>query len=325
MHARIATELEVIVCTYRQIQHQHIAMADKKLKSVSIKRGKDSPVTMCRGAAAAGDGKCYFMTLDDVHSDTNIHVYDSVKDDWFAARQGLYKNASLAVIDGQITTIGGDVSFGKCSNALHTLSNRRWTEKYPPMIVDPALDINNSKSCMSVVQSGNLVIVIGGTNSSTGSQKRVDILNTETSVWTDVHDVPYSVSRGSATIAGDELYVECNGHVYQCFLDELQDDSKPAGSVWTTVPPTPSGSHHPTLGSLCGQAVSFGGNDSRTISAYDPDKQSWYDIGKMAIGRTRPLVAQLTPDTVVVAGGSSGKCGCGNDVVVTEIITGVLQ
>ena len=300
-------------------------MADKKLKSVTIKRGKDSPVKMCRGAAAAGDGKCYFISRDETsYKDTNlnIHVYDSVNDDWFAARQSLYTNASLAVIDGMITTVGGDFAYNKYSNALHTLSNRRWVEKYPPMIVDTALGIDNSKSGMSVVQSGNLVIVIGGTGDS-GSQKRVDILNTETSVWTGVHDLPYSVSGGTATIAGDEIYVSYNGHVYQCFLDELQDDSKPAGSVWTTAADTPN-NWHPTLGSLCGQAVCIGGNDSRIISAYDPDKQAWYEIGKMAIGRTRPLVAQLTPDTVVVAGGSSGKCGCGNDVVVTEIITGVL-
>ena len=30
-----------------------------QLKAVTIKRGKDAPVGMCRGSAAAADGKCY--------------------------------------------------------------------------------------------------------------------------------------------------------------------------------------------------------------------------------------------------------------------------
>ena len=289
-------------------------MADGSLlKSVSIKRGKDSPNTMCRGAAAAGDGKCYFVSRDD----TNIRVYDAEKDDWFSARQALAKNGSLAVINGQVTTICGEGT-----NLLQTLANRRWQTKYPAMIVDEALEIDNRKFDMAVTQTGNSVIVIGGKTNS-GSQKRVDILDTATSTWTGVHDLPTYFGMGSAAACGDEIYVEHNGSAYQCFLDELKDDSKPAGSVWTKIASTPL-DWYPTLGSLCGQAVAVGGKDSKSIYAYDPNKDSWYEIGKMAIGRTRPLVAQLSEDKIVVAGGSSGKLGCGNDVVVTEIIKGVV-
>lgn len=290
------------------------------LKSVTVKRGKDAPAEMCRGSATAADGKCYFMSLDD----TNIRVYDVGKDDWLSVRPSLYKNASLAVIDGLLTTVGGhapETSF-KPTNLLQSLSNRRWTEKFPPMTVDPALDVDNKKYCMSVVQTGSLVIVIGGENNS-GSQARVDILDTATSVWSGVHELPISITRGTATICGDELYVEKSGKVYQCFLDELKDDSKPAGSVWTSTANTPH-DWYTTLGSLCGQAVAIGGKDSRSINAYDPNKDCWYEIGKMALGRTKPLVAQLSEDKLVVVGGSSGKRGCANDVIITEIITGVL-
>ena len=292
------------------------------LKSVTIKRGKDTPAEMCRGSAAAADGKCYFMSLDD----TNIRVYDVEKDDWFSARPSLYKNASLAVIDGLLTTVGGhapETSY-KPTNALQTLANRRWTEKFPAMTVDPALGVDNKKYQMAVAQSGNSLIVIGGTNNG-GSQKRVDILDAATSVWSGVHELPGYCVRGSATICGDELYVseENSGEVYQCFLDELKDDSKPAGSVWTSVANVPN-DRYTTLGSLCGQPVAIGGRNSRSIYAFDPNKDCWYEIGKMALGRSRPLVAQLSQDKLVVVGGSSGKRGSANDVVITEIITGVV-
>ena len=152
------------------------------LKSVSIKRGKDAPAEMCRGSAAAADGKCYFLSLDD----TNIQVYDVEKDDWFSVHPSLYKNAGLAVINGLLTTIGGhppETSFKP--NVLQSLSNRRWTEKFPPMTVDPALDVDNKKYDMAVVHTGNSLIVIGGEKNG----KRVDILDTATSVWSGVHEL----------------------------------------------------------------------------------------------------------------------------------------
>ena len=193
----------------------------------------------------------------------------------------------------------------------------RWTEKFPPMIVDPAQSMDNKKCNVTVVQTGNLVIVIGGQNNS-GYQKRVDVLDTTTSVWSGVHQLPSYCFQGSAAICGDELYVENNnGTVYHCLLDDLMDDSKPAGSVWTSIAGTRAGCYS-TLGSIHGQLVAIGGKESRSIDAYNPEKDCWYEIGLMAIGRARPLIAQLSEDKLVVVGGSSGK---GDKVTLTEIIT----
>ena len=287
------------------------------LKSISIKRGKDAPAEMHRGSAATADGKCYFLSNDD----TKIRAYDVEKDDWFSVRPSLYKNAGLAVLDGLLTTVGGHAPEDKYkpTNVLQSQSNRRWTEKFPPMTVDPALDVDNRKYDMAVVQTGNSLIVIGGeSENSDSTMKRVDILDTTTSVWSDLHELPDASCcdwGASATICGDELYVQDRlGGVFQCFLDELKDDSKPAGSVWTNA--AKLSSYTPTLGSLCGQAVAIGGDDSRSILAYNPNKDCWYEIGKMAVGRTKPLVAQLSKDKLLVVGGSRGGA--------TEIITGIV-
>jgi hypothetical protein len=81
------------------------------------------------------------------------------------------------------------------------------------------------------------------------------MLDTTTSVWSPLHQLPGYCDRGaSAAICGDELYVQNkDGDVFQCFLDELKDDSKP-GSVWTKAAKVPYSNL--TLGSLCGQALS---------------------------------------------------------------------
>ena len=281
-----------------------------QLKSVSIKRGKNVPEQMLRGSAAAADGKCYFMSANE----TKIRVYDAEKDDWLALRPSLYKNVGLAVINGLVTTIGGqttDSVLPEPTNVLHSLSNRRWTEKFPNMTI---LQVENKKFGMAVVQTGNSVIVIGGMNHG----KRVDMLDTTTSVWSALHELPnYCHDGASAAICGDELYVlNKDGVVFQCFLDELKDDSRPTSSVWTK-PTKPPDSTYSTLSSLCGKVVTIGGWNSRSIQAYDPDKDSWQEIGKMAINRERPLVAQLSEDKLVVVGGDGGD-------VITEIITGVV-
>ena len=58
-----------------------------------------------------------------------------------------------------------------------------------------------------------------------------------------------------------------------------------------------------------GQLVAVGGNhgtsgsETPTINAYDAKIDSWYEIGKLASGRSQPLVVQLSEDTLVVVGG----------------------
>ncbi len=54
-----------------------------------------------------------------------------------------------------------------------------------------------------------------------------------------------------------------------------------------------------TCASLCGQLVAIGGeNDCPAINAYDSNKDRWYEIGKLAAGRS-----QISENTLVVVGG----------------------
>ena len=305
-----------------------VIMAEgQQLKAVTIKRGKNTPTAMHRGAAAAGDGKCYFMS-EDKH---DLWMYDVEKDDWFPLRQCPYKNTSLTVINGLLTSVGGQkgepsTAGYEFTNHLYSLSNRRWTEKFPAMKHDPALGVNLKKGKAAVVQSGSSMLVIAGRGEG-GFEQRIDVLDTKSSEWSEAPELPGGTQFPSAAVCGDELYVMNGGGwgkwVYQCFLDELIGDTKPISSVWSKKADAPY--DDATCASLCGQLVVIGGNrgtsgsEIPTINAYDANKDSWYEIGKLASGRSHLLVAQLSEDTVVVVGGK-GRVG----ELLTEIVTGVL-
>ena len=296
----------------------------QQLKSVTIKRGKDAPVGMMRGSAAFGDGKCYFVS----GKETDLHMYDLEKNDWSVLRNTPYRESSLAVVEGLLTAVGGQrgtlsSADHEYTNKLYSLSNRRWIEKFPEMKMDPALGINPKKDNPAVVQYGNSLLVIGGRNVECQPQSRVDVLDTKTLEWSDAPELPETASAPTAAICGDELYVikySWGGSVMQCFLDELLGQSKPAGSVWSTVAKPPH--EYSTCASLCGQLVAIGGNnDAAAIHAYDPNKNSWYQIGKLAMGREKSLVAQLSEDKLIVVGGERKNY---SRSVITEIITGVV-
>ena len=299
-----------------------IMVEEQQLRAVTIKRGKNAPIAMCRGAAAVGDGKCYFMS-EDKHE---LWMYDSAKNDWFSLRQSPYKNTSLAVINNLITAVGGqkgeygtpDYGF---SNHLYSFSNRRWAEKLPPLN-----GVNSKKSRAAVVQSESSLVVIAGVSEG-GVESRVDILDTKSSKWFEAPELPKGSPFPSAAVCGDELYVMngggWGGWVFQCLLDELIGDTKSTANVWSKKADAPF--QNATCASLYGQLVAVGGNretsgsETPTINAYDANKDTWYEIGKLASGRSQPLVAQLSEDTLMVVGGI-GQTG----ETVSEIVTGIL-
>ena len=145
-------------------------------------------------------------------------------------------------------------------------------------------------------------------------------LNAASSQWSEAPELP----KGLAAVCGDELYVidGWNKWVCQCFLDELIGDTKPISSVWSKKADTPC--EHPTYASHCGQLVAIGGvrtgsSETPIINAYNANHDSWYEIGKLASRCSRLLVAQLSENTVVVAGGKGRDGG-----LLTEIVTSVL-
>ncbi len=201
------------IVTVGTVQSPELAMAEGQLlKAVTIKRGKSAPVPMRRGAAAFGDGKCYFMT----EGEHDARMYDVEQDDWSVLRQCPYKETSLAVIDGMLTSVGGmkgehSTPEFEYTERLCSLSNRRWIKTFPPMPHDPDLHVNLKKRKAAVVQTGNSLIVIAGRGLSETFESRVDVLDTKSSMWSEAQQLPKGSPFPCAAVCGNELYVMNGG------------------------------------------------------------------------------------------------------------------
>lgn len=306
-----------------------MATEGRMLKSIKVKRAKDAPVPLIRGSSAVDteNGKCYFISEES----EDVRMYDVEKDDWTVLRKCPYHDPSLVVLDGLLTAVGGrkrdENNRDQFSNKLISLSNRRWIEKFPAMPVDPALGVDSRGMLPGVAKHGNTLLVLGSQNPASDPVKKSRMLDLETSEWTELCDLPDRLYNATTVICGDEVFSVGGSvwrRVFQCFFDELVDSSKSTGDVWNSIADLPY--VKATCTSLCGQLVAVGGwgeapNNKmvNTISAYDPNKDEWYTIGKLALPRTQPHVLRLSEDTLLVVGGHSPNGQC----ILAEVITGV--
>ena len=122
------------------------------------REGKRAPRGMIRWIDAVVDGNTVYAT----HGGTSkIYSYDSTSDSWSQLPNCVHPNGSLAIINGWLTSIGGNSEPGSDAiNELFSLrhtrggSDSRWTKKFPPM---------STKRRRSIAQcTGTTLIVAGG-------------------------------------------------------------------------------------------------------------------------------------------------------------------
>ena len=117
----------------------------------------------------------------------------------------------------------------------------------------------------------------------------------------------------SATICGDWLYVIGNDTKgYSCSLQEIllhcqpisQHSMSPA-STWRALPTLPQ--KDSTAATLCGELVVVGGGFGEPPVNYIHQivGHKWVEIGCLATGRRRCLVANESPKKIFIVGGIS--------------------
>ena len=196
---------------------------------------------------------------------------------------------------------------------LHTLRLERWVEKHPPM--------NTAHCSPAVVSTPEYLIVIGG-----GSHifqlcqpsewiSTVELYHLKTRSWHYMTSLPQPLTLPSATICGDQLnvigdYIEG----YTCSLLSLPHSGKPIASPlalsWKPLPPLPVS--QATAATLCGQLVIFRGGSSVNSIHQLVDGQ-WMEISSIGYSRLGCLVANRSPEEVVIVGG----CGVVNGLIQT--------
>ena len=212
-----------------------------------------------------------------------------------------YRNSGLAIIDSELTTVGGGNRAG-CTNKLFTLRQGKWVEVYPPM--------NTARYSPAVVSTsdGDYHIVIGGWGSDGVATATVELFQVKSRRWYKLTDLPQPLPVLSATICGDQLHVIGRDHEgYSCFLQSLPSNDRPITSPltlsWKPLPPQPM--KMSTAATLCGQLVLIGGwqGGSTVNSIHQLVEGQWVEIGYMTSGRWWCLAVSPSPDRILILGG----------------------
>ena len=280
----------------------------KELKvTLTWRDGYQLPFIINRGAAVMDGDVAYFVNWDG-----ETCSYNSTSNKWFELPKYPYRYGSLAIVNHQITGIGGCGNvFEKQTHTKKLLSLRlswilrsyNWSDVFPPM--------PTKRSCTTAITSKEHLIVAGGTTGIDLDENvnTVEVMDTKTLVWSTVASLPHPYKLESATICGDRLYmlggVDNKGKtksVLTCSLTELLQSS----SVWHRVADAPA--YHSTCAAVNGQLLAVGGCDENfkataAIHKYNPTTNSWYHISNMPTARYACLVAVLPTNEMMAVGG----------------------
>ena len=302
---------------------KHLDAAEKVDGRDNIKliwrEGRKAPFTSKRWCDAIVDGnRVYFV-------DGNHHIwtYDISDKGWSQLPDCPYSCPSLAILNNQLTTIGGAYPF---TNKLTSLTiEKKWTEIFPPM---PTKRYFVTAECTKTA-----LIVAGGYGENFGVLTTVEVLNIENRQWSTAVDLPESLQYHSATVCGDQLYMLGGEHgftpnktVYTCsvsallqtcrerlLLEErtsalsLSNSSSGGTGVWSKLADLPV--TESTCVTFCGQLLAVGGADSdkkptTAVYMYNPSTNSWNVISHMTTARLRLFAAVLPDNQLMVVGGA---------------------
>ena len=285
--------------------------------------GPPTPSESCGYSVAVSGDMVYCR---DCVSDTKVLMFNSGTEQWTVLPKCPKEYFSIAVVNGQLTAIGGKHS-ETATNTLLSLSQdkpdisqQKWLEQLPPMTY--------CRSSTAVTTTNTSLIVAGGQEPGV-KKTEVEVMDTQTLQWTTVASLPLPLSHAKATICGDRLYLGggfssggASKSVLECEVKELlQSQPQSLASriglsrrpqVWREVAPLPV-----TLSSLVtfqdhllavgGEVIIVGGvraaDYTSEVREYDSATNSWNVISQMRVQRCWPLAVVLPNNTLMVCGG----------------------
>ena len=300
-------------------QNPEASSRGKELASIKLKwrKGKRAPRRMYRLCDAVVDGNTVYVRDGGT---VKICSYDATTDSWSQLPDCVKEYSSIAVINGRLTTVGGDKS-----NELFSLtgegSSRRWTKEYPPM---PTKRWGTTSLC-----TGATLIVAGGRGDGR-VLSTVEVMNTENHQWSTAADLPQPMHSASATVCGDRIYMlggtdkryTYTKSVHTCSVSALLQSCSPSSlvsrlkrtymsdkaSVWRQIRDLPVTCS--TCESFQSRLLAIGGRDdpgkaTTAVYEYSSTSNSWEVISHMITGRCDCFTAVLPNNQLMVVGGKT--------------------
>ena len=277
--------------------------------------GSEAPLKMHRGAAVVDGDMAYFMNWNGEVCSYNVSI-----EKWSKLPKCPYRDSSIAVINGQLTAIGGCKEiFNENTYTNKLLSLPNYKKVFPAM---PTKRRNTT-----AVTSKEHLIVAGGAIGSSGADRVniVEVMDTKSLVWSTVASLPHPYLRASGTICGDQLYmlggeddIDKAKSVLTCSLTKLLQSLSSSSSIWHRIADAPA--YYSTCAAVNGELLAVGGCDedwkpSSAIHKYNPTTNSWDLISNMPTARWISLVAVLPTNEMMVVGGSIQNYIDGNDKI----------
>ena len=284
-----------------------------KVENIKLawREGKKAPFACVRLCDAVVDRSKVYFRIDG----RRLFTYNISDSGWLQLPDYPFASCSLVILNGQLTTIGGD----PFTNKLMSLTNEgKWTEKFPPM--------STKRMSTTVVCTGTVLIIAGGFGENRKILATVEVLNFDTSQWSTAVDLPEPLICCTAAVHGDQLYMLGDGlggeSVYTCSVRALLQTctqkssleectsalslSNSSSGVWSKLPDLPV--VESTCVTFCGQLLAVGGEDSddkptTAIYMYNQDTNSWNVISHMAAARRACFAAVLPNNQLMVVGG----------------------
>ena len=263
---------------------------------------------MERGSATTDNRFAYFTP----ETSTSLYQYEYSTEKWTDFPPCPYHDFGLAIIDSELTTVGGGYGRSQPTHKLFTLQQRKWVEKYPPM------STARHRPAVVSTSDGDYLIVIGGYDGRRWTAT-VELFQVKNRRWQILTDLPQPLDP-SATICGDQLNViGRDGNGYSCSIQALPSSDRPITSPltlsWKPLPCLPVTDS--TAATLCGQLVIISDlQDSPVNSIHQLVDGEWVRIGSMTSYRCLCLVASPSPDWTIIVGG----LGAGDSVEECRVV-----
>ena len=162
--------------------------------TVQCQQKNRAPHQVLRGSVTTDGQFAYFTPFNSA----SLYQYEYTTEIWTDLLPCPYRDSGLAIIDSELTTVGGKDDRYHPTNKLFTLQQIEWVEKYPPM------NTARSRSAVVSTSDGGYLIVFGGHDGghwtaiyswtiSSEEQKMAQTNRlTKTSPWTFSHNMWWS-------------------------------------------------------------------------------------------------------------------------------------
>ena len=263
-------------------------------------KGKKAPYDIRNSYCAAVNGSTLYVHCATSHQ---MLAYNACTSSWFQLPDSPTRFCSAVIVNNLLTVVGGRDHKGAHSNKLFSLtgegSGRRWTEEFPPMPTKRAL---STALCIRGV-----LIVAGGRVLDRYTTQTVEVLNSETELWSTAADLPKSLSYyAPAAVCDDQIYI-MEKAMYTCSVQQLLTSMRKRGTkVWKKIAAPPV--VETACVSIYGRLLAIGGwgsdgKSTTTIHMYNPTTDSWEVISHMGTPRSRCIAALLPNNQLMVVGG----------------------